>query len=297
MTDLDWNDIRVFLVLFRHRTVRRAANELRMSHSTVSRHLTALEEALGGALFTRSRDGLVATGLAEQILRRAETVEDEMLGLRREASSLETVLTGEVRVAVSAGLTQYLIMPCLARFSEENPGIELVIESSNTIVDLMRGACDVAIRTQQRPDENLVGRPLPSIVDYVWASPAYIAQHSFENGQTTANWIAFARGKAGRAWVKTTPFPSARVRHVMPDPLDQVHAAAAGMGMTTVPQFLADRVGGLVRVPGTGPVGTRPLWALSHPDLRTSVRIRAFVKFLAEALVELAPAMAGDARD
>ncbi|MEM6295923.1 MAG: LysR family transcriptional regulator [Myxococcota bacterium] len=293
MTDLDWNDIRVFLVLFRQRTVRAAATELRMSHSTVSRHLTALEDALGGALFTRSRDGLVATALAEQILARAQTVEDEMLSLQRDASSLETVLTGEVRIAVSPGLTQYLIMPCLARFADDNPGIELVIASSNDMVDLMRGACDVAIRTQARPDENLVGRRLPPIIDYVWASPAYIAKHTFEGNQTSASWIAFARGKAGRAWVENTPFPTANVRHVMPDPLDHVHAAAAGMGMTTVPQFLADRVGGLVRVPGTGPVTTRPLWALTHPDLRTSVRIRAFVKFLADAMVEYAPVMAG----
>ncbi len=82
----------------------------------------------------------------------------------------------------------------------------------------------------------------------------------------------------------------------MLDPLDQVHTAAAGMGMTTVPQFLADRVGRLVRAPGTGPVGTRPLGALTHPDLRTSVRIRAFVKFLAEAVVDFAPAMAGKAQ-
>ncbi|MEM6994134.1 MAG: LysR family transcriptional regulator [Myxococcota bacterium] len=293
MDELDWNDIRVFLALFRERTVRAAGIRMGMSHSTVSRRLTALEDALGGPLFTRSRDGLVATAMAEQILERAEATEDQILSMQRDASSLESVLTGEIRVAVSPGFSQYLMMPLFAEFSEAHPGIELAIDSTNAFVDLMRGACDVAIRTQDRPDENLVGRRLPRIVDHIYASPKYIAKHRFEGNQTTANWIARARGKRGRAWIKSTPFPDAAVRHVMPDPLDQVHAAAAGMGMTAVPEFLAKRVGGIERVPGAGPVTTRSVWALTHPDLRTSIRVRTFVKFLAEAAERHKAEMAG----
>ena len=284
MVDLDWNDIRVFLALFRARTVRAAATALGMSHSTVSRHLTALETTLGSALFTRSRDGLVATAMAERILERAETIEDQMLSLRRDATSLETVLSGEVRVAVSPGVSQYLLMPYFAQFTHEHPGIELTIASSNSIVDLMRGACDVAIRSQDHPDENLVGRRLPTVADYAYASPAYIADHEFDGDRTTATWIGRGRGPRGNQWVKSTPFPEAGVRHEMPDPLDQLHAAIAGMGMTVLPAFIANRFDGLVRVPGTGPVGMRPVWALTHPDLRTTVRIRTFVSFLASAI-------------
>ena len=74
MAKLDWNDIKVFLALFRGRSVRAAAGELGMSHSTVSRHLTDLETSLGAVLFTRSRDGLLATATAEQIVAKAERV-------------------------------------------------------------------------------------------------------------------------------------------------------------------------------------------------------------------------------
>ena len=77
----------------------------------------------------------------------------------------------------------------------------------------------------------------------------------------------------------------------MPDPLDQLHAAVAGMGMTVLPGFIADRFEGLVRIPGTGPVGSRTMWALTHPDLRTSARIRTFVKFLADAISKHGPEM------
>ena len=98
MAKLDWNDLKVFLALFRGRSVRSAASELGMSHSTVSRHLTELETSLSAVLFTRSRDGLLATSMAEQIFAKAEQVEGEVLDLQREAASLDSVLSGQVRV-------------------------------------------------------------------------------------------------------------------------------------------------------------------------------------------------------
>ena len=75
MSKLDWSDIQVFLALFRGGSVRYAAGTLGMSHSTVSRHLTEMETVLGTVLFTRSRDGLLATNVAEQLMKRAEKVE------------------------------------------------------------------------------------------------------------------------------------------------------------------------------------------------------------------------------
>ena len=79
MAQLDWNDIKVFLALFRCRSIRAAADELGMSHSTVSRHLTDLETSLGAVLFTRSRDGMLATAMAEQIFEQAEKVEGNVI--------------------------------------------------------------------------------------------------------------------------------------------------------------------------------------------------------------------------
>jgi len=70
VSELDWNDIRIFLALFRGRSVRKAADKLEMSHSTVSRHLTDLETSLGAVLFTRSRDGLLPTDMAIRFWRR-----------------------------------------------------------------------------------------------------------------------------------------------------------------------------------------------------------------------------------
>lgn len=294
MMELDWDDIRVFLALFRGRSVRKAATELGKSHSTVSRHLTDLETSLGAVLFTRSRDGLLATSMAEQILIRAEKVENEVLDLQREAASLDTVLSGKIRITSPPPLSQGLIMPHLAEFTRHYPGIEISIHSSYSIDDLMRGASDVAFRSQFNPNDNLVGRRLPDFSDFAYASPDYLRAHWFKGNQTNAAWLGFGRNESKNLWVKKSPYPDAEVRHGIPDLLDQAQAAAAGMGMAALPCFYADQFTNLVRIPGTEVVSTRPFWVLTHPDLRSSVRIRTFVRFLVKAIAKQESQLTGN---
>lgn len=284
MAKLDWNDLKVFLALFRERSVRSAADKLGMSHSTASRHLTDLETSLGGVLFTRSRDGLLATSMAEQVFDNAERVEAEVLGLQREAASLDTELSGEVRVTAPPLLSQHMIMPHLAEFALQYPGIEISLHSSYSIDDLMKGAADVALRSQFSPNDNLVGRRLPDFVDRAYASPEFLANHWFNGDQTNAAWIGRGVADPQNKWVTDGPFPTAEVRHQIPDMQDQAQAAIAGLGMVSLPCFYADGLESLVRVPNTGPVSTRPVWVLTHPDLRTSVRIKTFVRFLVAAI-------------
>jgi DNA-binding transcriptional LysR family regulator len=293
MAKLDWNDIKVFLALFRGRSVRSAAGELGMSHSTVSRHLTDLETSLGAVLFTRSRDGLLATATADQIFAKAERVEGEVLDLQREADTLDTVLAGQVRVTAPPLLSQYMLMPHLAAFAREYPRIEISLHSSFAIDDLMKGAADVAFRSQFNPNDNLVGRRLPDFVDCAYASPKYIAQHSFDGNQTNATWIGRGINDPSNTWIKEGPFPDAAVRHQIPDMLDMAEAAKEGLGMVALPCFFADALDGLARIPGTGPVSSRPGWVLTHPDLRSSVRVMTFVRFLVAEMTKQEALIAG----
>lgn len=290
MSDLDWNDIRIFLALFRGGTVRRAADELGMSHSTVSRHLTELETGLNAVLFTRSRDGLLPTALAMQILSKAEEVEARIQDLQRSAASVEENLTGKIRLTCPPLLAQLMVMPIIADFTRRYPGIEVSLSSSYDFDDLMRGQVDIALRAQTAPDDNLVGRRLPDFTDYVYAAPDYIAGHWFEGEDTNATWLGYG---PGTDWIKTTPFPRATQRHEVGDMMGLAQAAIAGMGMTIQPCYYADQLDGLERIPGTGPVAKRPLWVLTHPDLRNSTRIRTFMRFLGDGIAKQAPRITG----
>ena len=81
-------------------------------------------------------------------------------------------------------------------------------------------------------------------------------------------------------WIRRSPFPHATLRHRVNEAEWQMALAATGVGLTTLPCFLADRHPGLVRAPYQAPVPDRSLWLLLHSDLRNTARIRVLVDFL-----------------
>lgn len=76
------------------------------------------------------------------------------------------------------------------------------------------------------------------------------------------------------------------MRHNLPNHALQLEATKAGVGLTMLPCFLGDREPGLVRVPGAVPVPDRNVWLLLRPDLRRTARVRAFVDFIAAAILD-----------
>lgn len=79
----DWNDLKIFLALEREGTARAAAGRLKISHSTVSRRIDALETRFGTKLFDRTPEGFVINALGARILARAQQIEAEMIELER----------------------------------------------------------------------------------------------------------------------------------------------------------------------------------------------------------------------
>lgn len=293
MSGIDWSDLRIFLAIHRGQSIRAAAKALDLSHSTVSRRLVSMEKDLGAKLFGRTADGLVANLVAETILTHAERVETEILSLEREVQGRDIRLAGPVRITVAPPVSQYLIMPQLAEFAAQYPDIELEIISTYALADMSRQHADIAVRFQESPDENLFGRRWPKFSDCVYATQDYIDNHTFTGANPTARWVGWSESDKQPYWIKDSPFPDCTVRHTVPEPIAQVSAVKAGLGMGMLACFLADREPDLVRVPGAKVSEGRQAWVLTHPDLKTTERVRVCVRFLFDAVAKHADLIAG----
>lgn len=293
MSGIDWSDLRIFLAIHRGRSIRAAAKSLELSHSTVSRRLVSMEKDLGAKLFGRTADGLVANLVAETILTHAERVETEILSLEREVQGRDIRLAGPVRITVVPPVSQYLIMPHLAEFAAQYPDIEIQVISTYALADMSRQHADIAIRFQEEPDENLFGRRWHQFADCTYATQEYIDTHTFTGANPTACWLGWTEGESQPAWVKESVFPNCAVRHIVADPMAQIAAVKAGMGMSVLGCFLADREPDLVRVPGVEIGKGRQAWVLTHPDLKTTERVRVCVRFLFDAVAKHKDLIAG----
>lgn len=128
----------------RHLSFTRAADELHLTQSAVSRQVQTLEEQLGVRLFQREVRRLRLTPEGETLLRVAgellERLADVCAGLRAAQRR------PQVQITAAVGISSLWLVPRLAAFQEAQPDVDVRISADNRVVDLEREGFDVALR-------------------------------------------------------------------------------------------------------------------------------------------------------
>jgi len=180
---MNWDNLRYFLAIAQAGSIRGAAIELNVNHTTVSRRINAFEESLGVKLFERQLTGYKLTPAGEQLTPTAERIQEEVDTLDRQTFGLKTQLEGELKITLPPAFALHLVAPMLSRFSKTYPGIELDIAISKHELNITRREADVAIRVTRTPPEHLIGRKITSYKKSVYASVEYLKEHSEDNLQ------------------------------------------------------------------------------------------------------------------
>src|SRR5947207_6429511 len=113
---VSWDDLRVFVVVARTLSFRKAATQLRASSSTIVRRMERLEITLGFRLFDRLPDGVGLTTEGSSVYASALQMERASLSLRAHLDQ-NLMTRGMVRCAVTEGLGTLWILPHLAQFN------------------------------------------------------------------------------------------------------------------------------------------------------------------------------------
>ena len=163
--------LRAFDAAARHLSFTRAAEELFVTQSAVSKQVIALESALATRLFERRTRALVLTAAGERLRRATESAFAE---LRRAAEELRGGDEPTVTLATTQSFASFWLIPRLADFRRSNPGIDIRISIDARLVDLERGRFDAAVRYLQ--DRNAPATALRLFGDTVLpvASPEYL---------------------------------------------------------------------------------------------------------------------------
>ena len=283
----DWNDLKYFLGVARHRSTIAAGKALGVNQSTVHRRLTELEHKLERKLVVREATGYRLTEYAEELLPYAERIENGIMDLERHVRDETRDLTGVIRVTCPEPIVLRLTKSALLeRFNMRYPQLRIEFLTSDRYLDLTKGEADVAFRSGDT-DEELVGRKVAESLWAVYASKTYIArngkpgriedlsQHSLVafdeslNGHRTAIWLKEVAPNATK---------SSRSNSV----LGLVSAVKSGIGIGPLPTALGDADEELVRVLGPIKELTRDWRLLTHPDLRHTPRVAAFFDFVIE---------------
>lgn len=145
-SDLEFQQLKQFVAVAGARNFTRAATELNLSQSTLSRAIQKLEEQVGQPLFERKPREVVLTDLGELLLQRAK----EILNLVEDTFSLisEAGLNGRIRLGAIPTVAPYFLPGLLRSFSSLHPQITIAVEEDTTETLLRRcshGEIDLAI--------------------------------------------------------------------------------------------------------------------------------------------------------
>jgi DNA-binding transcriptional LysR family regulator len=194
-----WDDIAVFLALYRERTTGRAASALGVSQPTIVRRIAALEQALGLALFERTPTGLSPTVAADDLHALAEQVERSVCEFSTEAGSQAGTAANRIRLTFLDHFER-LLVPVLRQFQARWPSIQTELLASDHVYDLARGEADIGIRGRDHPkSDEIVVHELPPCGWTVFASAHSNLSERPHSPQDVGRYpIALLESSAGR---------------------------------------------------------------------------------------------------
>lgn len=292
--------LNIFVRAAEARSFTDAGRQLGLSSSAIGKAVARLEERLGVRLFHRSTRSIALTEEGKLFLESCRRIFQEIERVELEFSQSKGAPKGKLRVSLP--LIGMLMMPTLSRFMLAYPDIELDVEFTDHLVDVIDGGYDVVIRSGQAEDSLLMARKLGTYRLEVVGSPKYFARagrpsspndliahaclhHKYPTNGRIQRW-PFAASAAGADFALPMTATATTVEAL-------VALAEHGVGLACVPDFsvrkqIAD--GSLVIVLGEfiEHVGMfRALWPSSR---YVPPKVRVFVDYMAKHLFAPAPA-------
>lgn len=169
--------IKLFTRIAVTHNISMAGQTLGLSAAVASSHINKLEDSLGVRLIYRTtrKVSLTEEGLA--FLPHAEDVLASVEAARASVGAGESIPRGTLRIAAPASFGRMHLLPELNCFLARYPDLTVDLKLSDTIVDLVEGGFDIAIRNSALKDSTLIARKLAPDSRILCASPDYLAEH------------------------------------------------------------------------------------------------------------------------
>jgi DNA-binding transcriptional LysR family regulator len=287
MSNFDWNNLQSFLAMARAGRLTVAARRMGVDHSTLSRRISALEDAMQVKLFERRPEGFALTPEGEALLGDAEEIESLTVRMGARLQADTSKLTGNVRMGTPEGFGTYFLAPQLVHLSNKHPDLNIELVANPRSFSLSKREADIAISMARPSQGRVYARKLLDFGLGIYASRNYLDSHSpitTRQDLLAHGWIGYVEDLM---WTSELDYLPMVDRNIQPrlhisNVISQLTAIEGGAGLGVLPHFMARQSPVLKRVLPTEIHLTRAYWLITHPDTHNLARIRACCDFLTE---------------
>lgn len=280
---MEWDNLRSFVTIAESGTLTKAAKKLGCTAATLSRRIDVLEAQMGYKLLRRNTDGTTLTADGRRVLDYAQKAAEQIRHIEKLSESIIGEASRPVRISSTEPIISQVLAPALPRLYEQIHDIRVTLSVSNLRANLYQGEADLAVRLARPEGDNLVVRRLPDIELACFASTSYCQTKLNKQDIQDNAWLVYDDSYGGIPEVLWTQNNNLNDSVIMRSSSTTalLSAACSGLGIATLPRFLAN-VHQLTEV--TAPVmPNRETWLVFHADTRELPTLMAIRDWVAES--------------
>jgi len=275
-----------------HQSFTIAGKMLGISSSAVGKSISRLEQRVGVRLFHRSTRQISLTSEGADFFLRCSELLQQLKDAEEALASSRLSPNGRLRISLPA-IGYRLISDLLPEFSRRYPDVELDVDFSDRMVDVINEGFDAVIRTGELSDSSLAAKRIASFRFLVCASPRYLdtfgpLELDSNIGQHPAIGYKIPNTERIQPWVLQDDAKTVTLAPKVTLTMNSMEAVLAGcvngMGMAYLPDYLVQdhiRRGTLV-VMLSKVCQSGGFWILWSPSQFLAPKTRAFIDFLTE---------------
>lgn len=282
---IDWDDLRIFLMLARSRSAAVAARNLGIDPTTIARRIARLAGSVGAPLFETVGGARQLTERGLQLYGHAEAIENEALSAFGATGGQQPAVFGQVRLGVSEGLATSILAAHMPEFQRAHPNVQIDLVTSSGLLNPSKREADISVMLARPRSGRLTAQRLTSYSLGLYGSENYLATYGLPadpamlGNHVLVGYVPeFVYAPELDYLSEIGPGLEARIRSTSINVQHRIIAEGAGIGV--LPRFMAKSDPRLKAVLGDRITLERSFWLVTHSDTRRLARIEAVVKWL-----------------
>ena len=241
-------DLKLYVQVVEQGSISKAASNLRIAKSAVSRRISILEERYSSVLIDRTPGNWEITKVGLDLYQRSRALVAEFEEVNEDFTSLHAQISGPLNISIPRDFGLNYLRQKLFEFQGKYPNIKLSIDFDDRFVDLETENYDFAIRITAQADTKYISKRIGAIRRYLCASPEYLSlngtpqnledlqAHSLLHYGNTkrGNWT-FQTSDRKEKSIKFSPTISSNSGQFLGE------AALNNIGISMLPDFIADK--------------------------------------------------------
>ena len=171
---MKWDRLKYFHIVSQTLNLKRASEIMNISHSSLSRQISLLENELKTQLFFRNSKGLTLSPDGQKLLKKVNDISLEIANIQNLTSSIEPI--GKLRVAATNAFGTLWITPRIKKFISKYPKIQVALNLRDSEPKVLHYTSDIEVRMTESTSQDDIQTKISEFRYKIYASKQYIKE-------------------------------------------------------------------------------------------------------------------------